>query len=180
MAVDSFTQNATAEYKIKKYLFFFWRGHNDMTRFDARFQLFHPFGHSEWSIIIFHTAHAGLYYMDWNWMQEGKKMVFDYPPKMMKYIGSSGDCIEYVDRGPEDLSHMLPRGSALKRCQRALEEWSAWALCCWTIMCLTLPWQKCHSTSPPFSWLKGPCPHSNKTFCNHHPHLKTLVTRVGE
>ncbi len=55
-------------------------------------------------------------------MQEGKKMVFDYPPKMMKYIGSSEDCIEYVDWGPEDLSHMLPRGSALKRCQRALEE----------------------------------------------------------
>lgn len=26
-------------------------------------------------------------------------MVFEYPPKMMKYIGSSGDCIEYVDRG---------------------------------------------------------------------------------
>ncbi len=54
--------------------------------------------------------------------KKGKKMVFDYPPKMMKYIGSSEDCIEYVDRGPEDLSHMLPRGSALKRCQRALEE----------------------------------------------------------
>ncbi len=51
-----------------------------------------------------------------------KNVVFDYPPKMMKYIGSSGDCKEYVDRGPEDLSHMLPRGSALKRCQRALEE----------------------------------------------------------
>lgn len=112
--------------------------------------------------------------------KRGKYVVLDYPPKMMKYIDSSGDCIEYVDQGPADLSHMLPRGSALKRCQRALEEWSAWALCCWTIMCLTLPWQKCHSTSPPFIGLKGPCPHTNKTFCNHHPHLKTLVTRVGE
>ncbi|XDV20346.1 hypothetical protein PO909_025693 [Leuciscus waleckii] len=50
------------------------------------------------------------------------RVVFDNPPKMMKYIDSSGDCTEYVDQGPADLSHMLPRGSALKRCQRALEE----------------------------------------------------------
>lgn len=146
-----------------------------MTGFDARFQLFHPIGHSECTLLLFHKAHAGLHCMDWNWAQEREKKVWTWTTPLR--LWSIRAC---KDQGPADLSHMLPRGSALKRCQRALEEWSAWALCCWTIMCLTLPWQKCHSTSPPFSWLKGPCPHSNKTFCNHHPHLKTLVTRVGE
>jgi len=136
-----------------------------MASLDSRFQLFHPIGHSESSLII-------SYCTCWALLHRLKLSA--------KGVVGTRDCIEYVDQGPADLSHMLPRGSALKRCQRALEEWSAWALCCWTIMCLTLPWQKCHSTSPPFSGLKGPCPHTNKTFCNHHPHLKTLVTRVGE
>ncbi len=80
MAVDSFTQNATAEYKIKKIFFFFWRGHNDMTRFDARFQLFHPFGHSEWSIIIsYGTCWALLHGLKLNARRE--KNGLRLPPK---------------------------------------------------------------------------------------------------
>lgn len=156
--------------------------HTDMTSLDARFQLFYPIAHSICSAIIsYGTCWALLRGLKLSTGEfHGKMGSSPTPQCLKKYIGSNGDCTEYVDRGPADLSHMLPRGSALKRCQRALEEWSAWALCCWTIMCLTLPWQKCHSTSPPFSWLKGPCPHSNKTFCNHHSHLKTPVTRVGE
>ena len=57
-----------------------------------------------------------------------------------------------------DRSHMLPRRSALQRCQASLKEWSASLLCYPTIMCLTFPWQRCHSTSPPSIQLEGPCP----------------------
>lgn len=68
-----------------------------------------------------------------------------------------------------DRSHMLPRCLALQRCQASLKEWSASLLCYPTIMCLTFPWQRCHSTSPPSFQLEGPCTPTtapNKTFCS--------------
>lgn len=65
-----------------------------------------------------------------------------------------------------------------------LKEWSASLLCYPTIMCLTFPWQRCHSTSPPSIKLEGPCtppppqptsPH--KTFCSKSLVLKPLRGR---
>lgn len=73
-----------------------------------------------------------------------------------------------------DRSHMLPCCSALQRCQTSLKEWSASLLCYPTIMCLTFPWQRCHSTSPPSFQLEGPCPPSNKTFCSQISDFKPL------
>lgn len=65
---------------------------------------------------------------------------------------------ELRPKAAADRSHMLPRCSALQRCQASLKEWSASLLCYPTIMCLTFPWQRCHSTSPPSFQLEGPCP----------------------
>lgn len=62
-----------------------------------------------------------------------------------------------------DRSHMLPRCSALQRCQASLKEWSASPLCYPTIMCLTFPWQRCHSTSPPSFQLESPRTHTRPT-----------------